>query len=81
MLNPCTVCGNTNYEHRAIKHVFTAPNGDQILIDNIPVTVCTQCGEQTLSFETTEHIMEIVKAASNHTLVAARKMPVYEFAA
>jgi YgiT-type zinc finger domain-containing protein len=58
--NPCTVCGNTRYERRTITHVFTASNGEKVLIDNIPVTECTQYGEQTLSFETTEHIMEIV---------------------
>jgi YgiT-type zinc finger domain-containing protein len=73
-------CLNTRYERRTITHVFTASNGEKVLIDNIPVTECTQCGEQTLSFETTEHIMEIVNAASNHSLSAAREMPVYEYA-
>jgi YgiT-type zinc finger domain-containing protein len=80
MPNLCIVCGNKTHQQTTMTHVFTAPSGEKVLIDNIPVTECTQCGEQTLSFETTEHIMEIVQAASDHTLNAARDMPVYEYA-
>lgn len=80
MSNPCIVCGNKTHRHTTMTHIFTAPNGEKVLIDNIPVTECTQCGEQTLSFETTQHIMEIVQAASDHVLSAVREMPVYEYA-
>ncbi len=80
MANQCIMCGNTEHVPSTMTHVFTASNGEKVLIDNIPVTECTQCGEQTLSWETTEHIMKIVQAASNRTLNAPRAMPVYEYA-
>ena len=80
MENRCNICGGKTFEESTITHVFTSPSGEKILIDNIPATVCSTCGEASFSVTTTQHIMDIVHAASQKTLTAVRAMPVYEFA-
>jgi YgiT-type zinc finger domain-containing protein len=81
MENKCRICYGRTFEEITITKVFMSPKGEKILIDNIPATVCVTCGEASFSMVTKHHIMDIVAAVSQKTLVTTRAMPVYEFAA
>jgi YgiT-type zinc finger domain-containing protein len=80
MQNQCNVCGGTTFEERTITNIFETPMGEKVIIDHIPATVCATCGETSFSFDTTQHISELVHAVAQKTLAASRAMPVYEYA-
>jgi YgiT-type zinc finger domain-containing protein len=80
MENICDVCGARTHEERTITHLFHTPDGEEVLIGNIPATVCVQCGEISFSYQTAQHIGEIVQAVAQKTLVATREIPLYDFA-
>jgi YgiT-type zinc finger domain-containing protein len=51
----CHVCGSEEYHSGSINEVFNI-QGKFYLVENIPATVCSRCGEEILSRETTERI-------------------------
>lgn len=51
----CEVCGSTAIHDEIVSEVFHV-NGHYQLVENIPATVCAQCGEKTFSRETAENI-------------------------
>ena len=53
-------------------------DGQYALVDRIPVVVCTRCGEQSFSRETTEKIRLLVHGQVESTKSIA--VPVFDFA-
>ncbi len=55
----CDVCGSHECRHETVAEVFRV-NGRRVLVENIPVQVCVQCGEMTFSRATTERVRRMV---------------------
>ena len=55
----CHVCGATEARSELISEVFLI-DGRFVLVENIPATICSHCGEATFSRETTEKIRRMV---------------------
>ena len=55
----CHVCGSTESHQASITEVFRI-SGKFYLVENIPATVCGNCGEEIFSRETTENIREML---------------------
>lgn len=55
----CQVCGSTEAKLEQVNEVFDI-GGRRVLVESIPVQVCTRCGEATFSCETTERIRRMV---------------------
>jgi YgiT-type zinc finger domain-containing protein len=53
------VCGATEAHTELVNEVFLIDD-KFVLVENIPATVCNQCGELTFSRETTERIRRMV---------------------
>lgn len=51
----CHVCGSNNSRTEHVSEVFDI-DGKFHLVENIPATVCSRCGEEAFSRETTERI-------------------------
>jgi HTH-type transcriptional regulator / antitoxin MqsA len=51
----CHVCGSEDYQTEHISEVFNI-QGEFHLVENIPAMVCSRCGEEVFSRETTEHV-------------------------
>jgi HTH-type transcriptional regulator / antitoxin MqsA len=51
----CHVCGSEDYQTEHISEVFNS-QGEFHLVKNIPAMVCSRCGEEVFSRETTEHV-------------------------
>jgi YgiT-type zinc finger domain-containing protein len=55
----CHVCGATEAHQTSVDEVF-AINGKYVLVEGIPASICTRCGEATFSCEKTERIRRMV---------------------
>jgi YgiT-type zinc finger domain-containing protein len=53
--NFCDNCGNFSFIEGKIDKVFNI-NDKLVLVENIPVMLCTRCQEPILTRETVEHI-------------------------
>ncbi|MFN5513954.1 MAG: YgiT-type zinc finger protein [Cyanobacteriota bacterium] len=51
----CHVCGSEEAHNESISEVFNI-QGRFYLVENIPTVVCSKCGEEVLSRETTERV-------------------------
>ena len=51
----CQVCGSMESRAERINEVFNI-EGRLILVEDIPATICTRCGDVTFSGETTERV-------------------------
>jgi HTH-type transcriptional regulator / antitoxin MqsA len=51
----CRVCRSEDYQTEHISEVFNI-QGEFHLVENIPAMVCSRCGEEVFSRETTEHV-------------------------
>ena len=51
----CHICGSTDSNAALVTEVFNL-NDRFYLVENVPATVCTHCGEEIFSRETTENI-------------------------
>ena len=72
----CVFC-NGKVEERLVTFTYE-DNGNFVFVENVPAYVCTRCGENTYSPETTDELLRIVKqrsTPSRNTVV-----PVYDFA-
>jgi HTH-type transcriptional regulator/antitoxin MqsA len=55
----CHVCGSDEAREELVSEVFQI--GDKpVLVENIPASVCTHCGEPTFSRETMEKVRRMV---------------------
>lgn len=73
----CDVCGGLDSRMEAVSEVFEV-NGRRVLVDNIPVQICMQCGEMSFSRETAEKVRQLVFGDAQP--VAVVEMDVFEFA-
>jgi len=55
----CDVCGSHDSQMEVVSEVFEV-NGRRVLVDNIPVQICVQCGEMSFSRETAEKVRQLV---------------------
>ena len=55
----CEVCGSEQIETGLVNEIFLI-EGEFVLVENIPTTICAQCGETTFSRETTKKIRRMV---------------------
>lgn len=73
----CHVCGSTDSKEAQTSEVFQI-DGRPILVEGIPVRVCTRCGEETFSREITERIRRMVHGESKP--VRSVSMDVFSYA-
>jgi len=55
----CHVCGYTQSEEALTAEVFRI-DGRWVLVENIPVTRCARCGEETFTRAVTERVRRLV---------------------
>ena len=60
-----------------LEEVFSV-DGRYVLVEGVPSTVCTRCGERSFSRETTEKVPQLVHGQAEP--VRSVPMGVYEFA-
>jgi YgiT-type zinc finger domain-containing protein len=73
----CGVCGAEESRTETIKEVFEI-DGRRVLVENIPVQVCIQCGEMSFSRETAEKVRQIVQGEAQP--VGVVELELYAFA-
>lgn len=56
----CSNCGNEEARTDRIDQVFNV-EGRRVLVEGIPATVCTQCGEPTFAANTAEQVRRKVR--------------------
>jgi YgiT-type zinc finger domain-containing protein len=57
----CHTCGSTEGRQELVKEVFQL-EGEFVLVENIPATVCVRCGEAIFSRETAERVRLLVRS-------------------
>lgn len=55
----CNVCGSETYQEEYVNEVFNI-DGKFYLVENIPSQVCTRCGEEVFTKDTTEKIRRML---------------------
>jgi YgiT-type zinc finger domain-containing protein len=55
----CHVCGSTQFRKDTVGEVFEI-DGQHVLVENIPASICARCSEATFSRMTTERIRRMV---------------------
>ena len=73
----CSVCASQESREDLVEEVFQF-DGKYVLVDHIPATVCSRCGEETFSRETTEKIRRLVHGRTKPKKSIA--LEVFEFA-
>ena len=73
----CSICGAREGREEFVEEVFRI-DGKYVLVDHIPACVCTRCGEETFSRETTERVRLLVHGKAKPTKSIA--LNVFEFA-
>jgi YgiT-type zinc finger domain-containing protein len=58
----CHVCGNETANSEFVDEVLHI-DGRRVLVEHIPVQVCTRCGEAVFSRETTERVRQLLHGA------------------
>jgi HTH-type transcriptional regulator / antitoxin MqsA len=59
----CNVCGATEKVENFVDEVFLIDN-KPIMVEHIPATICSRCGEETFTREITEKIRRMVHGES-----------------
>jgi HTH-type transcriptional regulator / antitoxin MqsA len=72
----CHICNSRKLHTENISDVFQI-NGRFLLVENIPATVCSNCGEAIFSRSTTEHIRSMLH--SNSQPIETIFMDVYAY--
>ena len=60
----CEVCGSTAIRDESVDEVFHI-NGTYQLVEHIPATVCSQCGEKTFNRETAENVRILLHGSAH----------------
>ncbi len=55
----CHVCGSSEEHLTEVSEIFQV-DGKFFLVENVPAKVCSRCGEETFSRETTERIRSML---------------------
>ena len=74
----CSVCGADDSREEFVDEVFNI-DGRHFLVEGVPCTVCSRCGEQSFSRETAERVRLMLRGES--TPKRSVSMQVYEFVA
>lgn len=72
----CHVCGKTEGREKLVSEVFDI-DGKSVRVENIPATVCTNCGEPVFSRETTDKVRRMVHGEAKP--VKSVQMDVFAF--
>ncbi len=72
----CHVCGKTEARQDLVSEVFDI-DGKAVRVENIPATVCTNCGEAVFSREATERVRRMVHGEAKP--VQSIQMDVFAF--
>ncbi len=56
----CHVCGSTEGRQELVDEVFQI-DGEFVLVEGIPATVCVRCGETIFSREAAERVRRLVR--------------------
>ena len=72
----CHVCGATKGHQELVDEVFVI-NGKYVLVEGIPTSICTRCGEATFSRETTEQIRRMVHGEAQPVRAVAMEVFAY----
>jgi YgiT-type zinc finger domain-containing protein len=73
----CDVCGSHESRIETVSEVFDIGER-RVLVDNIPIRVCSQCGEMSFSRETAEKVRRMVNGEAHP--VGVVELEVFEFA-
>ena len=73
----CHVCGSAEYSEELINEIFQI-DGKPVLVESIPAQVCTRCGEEIFSRETTEKVRLLVHGKSKP--IKSVQMDVFAYA-
>jgi HTH-type transcriptional regulator/antitoxin MqsA len=71
----CHVCGSAEFRNDMVNEVFEI-EGQHILVENIPATICARCGDETFSRATTEKIRRMARGEA----APAKSVPLNVFA-
>jgi YgiT-type zinc finger domain-containing protein len=72
----CHVCGATEARQALVDEVFVI-DGRHVLVEGIPASVCTRCGEATFSRETTERVRRMVHGEAKPVRAVAMEVFAY----
>jgi HTH-type transcriptional regulator / antitoxin MqsA len=72
----CYVCGATQAKQEFITEVFLI-DGQAVLVEDVPATVCACCGDATFSREATERIRRMLHGEGKP--VRAEVLEVYAY--
>ena len=73
----CPVCGCSDSRKELVKDVFQV-DGRYVLVHDVPATVCSRCGEESVSSETAERVRLLVNGDGQPKRTV--EMEVFEFA-
>ena len=73
----CAVCGADDSREELVDEVFNV-DGRHIMVESVPCTICTHCGDQSFSRETAEKVRLMLHGEARPTRSVS--MQVYEFA-
>jgi YgiT-type zinc finger domain-containing protein len=73
----CGVCGGEESHTDTVSEVFEV-DGRRVLVENIPVQVCVQCGEMSYSRETAEKVRRMIHGEAQAIGVVGLEL--FEFA-
>ena len=76
-MSKCLVCGAEESRDEFVDEVFQV-DGKYVLIDHVPASVCTRCGEETFSRETTEKVRLLIHGQAKPVRSVA--LEVFEYA-
>lgn len=72
----CSVCHAQESRVAVVEEIFQI-EGKYVLVDGIPATICSRCGEETFSREATEKVRLLVHGQAKPAKSIA--MEVFEF--
>lgn len=55
----CPICGADEFRMELLSDCFEV-EGQNVIVENIPVRVCLRCGDMVFSAETTERVRELL---------------------
>lgn len=73
----CNVCGSEESRVDTVSEIFEI-EGRRVLVENIPVQVCVQCGEMSFSRETAEKVRRMIHGEAE--AVGIVELELFEFA-
>jgi HTH-type transcriptional regulator / antitoxin MqsA len=73
----CDICEASGFRQEKVSETFTI-NGTAVTVDNIPATVCVQCGDRTFSKESAEQLRQKLRSDMDAALIEMTSDPGYQ---